>query len=167
MHYDAIIIGGGLTGLTAASLLAKRHLKFAVVEKSYQPGGSCGIFKRGDATFDQGSAMLYGFGEAGFNAHRFVFNCLEEPIDIIRHDGVFLAHLINFGSYSDYQVYCSRKHAMAFNLYRNISLLGRFVSRSFKANRRFSNVELYVISDCYGCFFVYYDYISTKKAVST
>ena len=67
MHYDAIIIGGGLSGLTAGSLLAKRHLKVAVVEKSYQPGGSCGIFKRGDATFDQGSAMLYGFGEAGFN----------------------------------------------------------------------------------------------------
>lgn len=30
--------------------------------------------------------MLYGFGETGFNAHRFVFNCLEEPIDMIRHD---------------------------------------------------------------------------------
>ena len=33
--------------------------------------------------------MLYGFGESGFNAHRFVFNCLEEPIDIIRHDLVY------------------------------------------------------------------------------
>jgi len=93
MDYDAIIIGGGLSGLTAASLLAKRQLKVAVIDKSYQPGGSCGVFKRNHVTFDQGSAMLYGFGEKGFNAHRFVFNCLEEPIDMIRHD---LLYRVNF-----------------------------------------------------------------------
>ena len=93
MNYDAIIIGGGLSGLTAASLLAKRHMKVAVIDKNYQPGGSCGIFKREHVTFDQGSAMLYGFGEAGFNAHRFVFNCLEEPIDVLRHD---LLYCVNF-----------------------------------------------------------------------
>lgn len=93
MKYDAIVIGGGLSGLTAASLLAKRGLSVAVVDKSYNPGGSCGIFRRGHVTFDQGAAMLYGFGEDGFNAHRFVFNCLEEPIDIIRHD---LLYCVNF-----------------------------------------------------------------------
>ena len=86
MRYDAIIIGGGISGLTAASLLAKKKLKVAVVDKGYSPGGSCGVFKRGSATFDIGAAMLYGFGSSGFNAHRFVFNCLEEPIDIIEHD---------------------------------------------------------------------------------
>ncbi|HNX14603.1 MAG TPA: FAD-dependent oxidoreductase [Oscillospiraceae bacterium] len=86
MDYDVIVIGAGLSGLTAGSLLAKRHLRVAVIDKSYNPGGSCGVFKRGHVTFDQGSAMLYGFGEKGFNAHRFVFNCLEEPIDVIRHD---------------------------------------------------------------------------------
>ncbi len=93
MTYDVIIIGGGLSGLTAASLLAKRGVKVAVIDKNYNPGGSCGIFKRGSVTFDQGSAMLYGFGEKGFNSHRFVFNCLEEPIDIIRHD---LLYCVNF-----------------------------------------------------------------------
>lgn len=92
-HYDCIVIGGGLSGLTAASLLAKRGLRVAVVEKSEQPGGSCGVFRRGETTFDQGSAMLYGFGEQGFNAHRFVFNCLEEPIDVIKHD---LLYVVNY-----------------------------------------------------------------------
>ncbi len=93
MEYDVIVIGGGLSGLTAASLLAKRKLSVAVIDKSYNPGGSCGIFKRGHVTFDQGAAMLYGFGENGFNAHRFVFNALEEPIDMIRHD---LLYSVNF-----------------------------------------------------------------------
>lgn len=93
MDYDVIIIGGGLSGLTAASLLAKRQLKVAVIDKNYNPGGSCGIFKRGAVTFDIGAAMLYGFGESGFNAHRFVFNCLEEPIDMIQHD---LLYCVNY-----------------------------------------------------------------------
>lgn len=93
VKYDTIIIGGGLAGLTAASLLAKRGLLVAVVDKGYNPGGTCGVFRRGEATFDQGAAMLYGFGESGFNAHRFVFNCLEEPIDILRHD---LLYCVNY-----------------------------------------------------------------------
>ena len=93
MQYDVIVIGGGLSGLTAASLLAKRGVHVAVIDRSYTPGGSCGIFKRNNIIFDQGAAMLYGFGEKGFNAHRFVFNCLEEPIDVIKHD---LLYCVNF-----------------------------------------------------------------------
>jgi prolycopene isomerase len=93
MRYDVVVIGAGLSGLTAASLLGKRGLHVAVVDKNYEPGGSCGIFKRNSIIFDQGAAMLFGFGEKGFNAHRFVFNCLEEPIDVIKHD---LLYCVNF-----------------------------------------------------------------------
>src|SRR5659263_206484 len=93
MKYDVIVIGAGISGLTTASLLAKRGLRVGVLEKSYNPGGSCGIFKRDNVIFDQGSAMLYGFGEKGFNPHRFVFNCLEEPINVIKHD---LLYCVNY-----------------------------------------------------------------------
>jgi prolycopene isomerase len=93
MPYDVLVIGAGLSGLTAAGLLAKRGLHVAVIDPNFTPGGSCGIFKRNGVTFDQGSAMLFGFGERGFNAHRFVFNCLEEPIDVIKHD---LLYCVNF-----------------------------------------------------------------------
>lgn len=87
--FDALIIGAGLSGLTAASLLSKRGLKVGVIDRSTNPGGSCGIFKRNGITFDQGSAMMFGFGELGFNPHRFVMNCLQEPIDIIHHDHLY------------------------------------------------------------------------------
>ncbi|UCC59278.1 MAG: FAD-dependent oxidoreductase, partial [Dehalococcoidia bacterium] len=93
MRYDVVVIGAGLSGLAAASLLAKRGLRVAVIDSNYEPGGSCGIFKRNNVIFDQGAAMLYGFGEKGFNAHRFVLNCLEEPIDVIKHD---LLYCVNF-----------------------------------------------------------------------
>lgn len=92
-EYDVIVIGAGLAGLSSASLLSKRGLKVLVIDKSNTPGGSCGVFKRHKATFDQGSSMLYGFGEKGFNAHRFLFNCLEEPIDMIQHD---LLYVVNY-----------------------------------------------------------------------
>lgn len=93
MKYDCIIIGAGLSGLTAASLLAKRGLSVAVCEQASKPGGSCGIFKRQidgkPVVFDQGSSMLFGFGENGFNAHRFLFNCLEEPFYVLRHEYLY------------------------------------------------------------------------------
>lgn len=85
MQYDVIIIGAGLSGLSAASLLAKRNLKVAVMEHNETPGGTCGIFKRNGVIFDQADTMLYGFGEHGFNAHRFLFNCLEEPFEVVKH----------------------------------------------------------------------------------
>jgi len=93
LKYDVLVIGGGISGLTAASLLAKRGIQVAVIDNNYNPGGSCGIFKRNDVVFDQGAAMIFGFGEKGFNAHRFVFNCLEEPINIIRHE---ILYSVNF-----------------------------------------------------------------------
>jgi len=107
VQYDVIVIGGGLSGLTAGSLLAKRGLHVAVIDKSYNPGGSCGTFKRDNVIFDQGASMLFGFGEKGFNSHRFVMNCLEEPIDIIKHDALYcvnyMGHRITF--WADVQLF--------------------------------------------------------------
>lgn len=92
MNYDVIVIGAGLSGLSAASLLAKRGLKVVVVEQGSKPGGACGIFKRHGAIFDQGAAMLYGFGEHGFNSHQFLFNCLEESFEVVKHELLYVVH---------------------------------------------------------------------------
>lgn len=84
-HYDVIVVGAGLGGLTAASLLAKKGLSVLIVEQQDKPGGACTSFKREDRVYDVGAAMLYGFGEKGFRPFHFLLNQLEEPIDIIHH----------------------------------------------------------------------------------
>lgn len=86
---DVIVIGAGISGMTAAALLAKRGLKVKLLEQHYQPGGSCGAFRRKGVTFDQGTAMLYGFGSQGSTPHRYIMNELEEEIEVIKHDMLY------------------------------------------------------------------------------
>lgn len=83
--YDVIVVGAGLGGMTAASLLAKRGLSVLMIEQQGKPGGSCTSFRRNGITFDVGTAMLYGFGERGFKPFRFLFNELEEPVQVVAH----------------------------------------------------------------------------------
>lgn len=84
-RYDVIVVGAGLGGMTAASLLAKRGLSVLMIDQQTKPGGSCTSFKREDIVFDVGTAMIYGFGDKGFKPFRFLINELEEPIEIIAH----------------------------------------------------------------------------------
>ncbi|HEY9088302.1 MAG TPA: NAD(P)-binding protein [Anaerolineaceae bacterium] len=84
-RYDVIVIGAGLGGMTAASLLAKRKLSVLMIDQQDKPGGSCTSFRRDGVTFDVGTAMLYGFGQTGFKPFRFLINELEEPVEVIPH----------------------------------------------------------------------------------
>jgi len=51
-QYDAVVIGAGLGGLSAGSLLATQGLSVLVVEQADQPGGYAHSFRRGPYTFD-------------------------------------------------------------------------------------------------------------------
>ncbi len=88
-EYDVIVIGAGIASLTSAALLAKKGLSVCVLERNDYPGGSCGSFRLKGRTVDQGTAMIFGFGESGFNPHRFVFNELEEEIEVIHHEYLY------------------------------------------------------------------------------
>jgi prolycopene isomerase len=63
--YDAIVIGAGMGGLTAAALLAKKGLKVLLLEKEEQVGGYVVSFKRHGFTFDATGAFVGGCHEGG------------------------------------------------------------------------------------------------------
>lgn len=94
---SVIVVGAGVAGLTAAALLADRGLDVTLVEGGDRPGGSCSAFRRLGVTYDLGAAMLFGFGERGFNPHRWLFEELGEPIDVYRHEALYR---LNYGDAS-------------------------------------------------------------------
>jgi phytoene desaturase len=65
MKYDVIIIGGGMGGLTAGALLARRGLRVVLLEQGDKTGGYVTSFKRGPFTFDATGAFLGGCEEGG------------------------------------------------------------------------------------------------------
>ena len=50
--YDAVVIGSGLGGLTAAALLAKAGRKVCVIERNHSVGGAASVFKKGALTIE-------------------------------------------------------------------------------------------------------------------
>ena len=50
--FDAVVIGSGLGGLTAAALLAKAGRKVCVIERNHSVGGAASAFKKGELTIE-------------------------------------------------------------------------------------------------------------------
>jgi all-trans-retinol 13,14-reductase len=74
-HYDFIILGSGMGGLTAAAVLAKNGYQVLVLEKNHQIGGSLQVFSRDKCVFDTGVHYIGGLDE-GENLYQ-LFNYLE------------------------------------------------------------------------------------------
>lgn len=53
-HFDAVVVGAGLGGLTAAAILARSGLKILVIERGNSVGGAASSYKIGDL-FVEGS----------------------------------------------------------------------------------------------------------------
>lgn len=62
-HFDAIVIGSGLGGLTTASILARFGKKVAIFEKHDVPGGFTHTFKRRGYEWDVGVHYVGQMGE--------------------------------------------------------------------------------------------------------
>ncbi|MDR1625853.1 MAG: NAD(P)/FAD-dependent oxidoreductase [Spirochaetia bacterium] len=60
--YEAIVVGGGLGGMTAALYLAGRGLKTLVLEQNHQTGGNMSGFRRGRFYFDGGDQSFESLG---------------------------------------------------------------------------------------------------------
>jgi len=60
---NAIIIGAGLAGLTAARTLREAGLQVRVLEAQDQPGGRMGQRRSGPITYNTGARLIYPFGQ--------------------------------------------------------------------------------------------------------
>ena len=65
-HYDAVVIGAGNGGLTAALGLAKAGVKTLLLERHNIPGGCATSFIRGRFEFEVALHQLSGLGTEGF-----------------------------------------------------------------------------------------------------
>ncbi len=60
--YEVIVIGGGIGGLVAATILAKNGLSVALFEKNAQVGGVLNSFEKDGCFFDNFGTYIYGAG---------------------------------------------------------------------------------------------------------
>ena len=92
MDFDAIAIGSGIGGLTAAALLARYGKRVLVCESHAIAGGAAHEFQRRGFTFDSGPSFYCGIGNGmnrakpSLNPLRQVLDALEEPLDAIAYD---------------------------------------------------------------------------------
>jgi phytoene desaturase len=86
--YDVIVIGAGLGGLSAGSVLAKRGRKVLVLEQSDRVGGCCSTFERDGYHFDIGASIV----EAVRNIHilmKELGSSAKQELDLIPCDPVY------------------------------------------------------------------------------
>ncbi|MDD5748981.1 MAG: NAD(P)-binding protein, partial [Actinomycetota bacterium] len=81
--YEVIVIGAGIGGLSAASILSQKGVEVLLIEQSDKPGGLCSSFKMDDFTFDLAVSNIQGFGEIGFHVIRTLFDFLNQQIELI------------------------------------------------------------------------------------
>ncbi len=96
MGKRVVIIGGGIGGLTTASLLCKEGYQVTVLEKHYKIGGGLHTFKRNGAVFETGIHYVSGFQSGGilqqFYTYLGVFDHLKlKPLDSGAFDVVRVA----------------------------------------------------------------------------
>ncbi len=82
---DVAVVGAGIAGLTAASLLARAGQRVELLEAHHQSGGCAGTFRRGPYVFDVGATQVAGLEAGGIHQRLFrhlnVMPPAAEPLD--------------------------------------------------------------------------------------
>jgi C-3',4' desaturase CrtD len=88
---DAIVIGAGISGLTAAAALACDGASVAVVERHNVPGGCASFYQRAGYRFDVGATLVSGFGPRG--VHRRLFEHFGAAVEAKPVEPSMVVHL--------------------------------------------------------------------------
>ena len=88
MTHDAIIIGGGIGGLTCGTFLAKNGMSTLILEQHTKPGGYVTSYKRKDFLFDV-VHVIGGLRKGAPIERVFSYLGLDKKIDFIEVDKVF------------------------------------------------------------------------------
>ncbi|MFH1199121.1 MAG: NAD(P)/FAD-dependent oxidoreductase [Candidatus Omnitrophota bacterium] len=86
MDYDAIIIGAGIGGLTAAFRLSEAGKKVLLLEKQLVPGGFATVFKRKGFTFESSVHCVDGLGKGGDIRNFLESSGLDKKVELIELD---------------------------------------------------------------------------------
>ncbi len=76
-QYDAIIIGSGIGGLTAAALLSLAGKSVIVLEAHDRPGGYAHGFRRNKYHFDAGVHLISGCNSTGYQGGQAIYKILK------------------------------------------------------------------------------------------
>ncbi len=90
-QYDAVVIGAGISGLTAAAVLAKRDMRVLLLERHNVVGGCASFYQRGGYRFDVGATLVGGFGRRG--VHRLLNARLGIEVSSVAVEPAMVIHL--------------------------------------------------------------------------
>lgn len=79
-HYNVIVIGAGVSGLSSAALLSRAGLSVLVLELDSRPGGYLAGFRRKDFRFDSAIHWLNQMGPHGLVTRIFDFIGSDHPV---------------------------------------------------------------------------------------
>lgn len=68
-RFDVAVLGAGMSGMTAALLLASAGQRVVLLDAHTEPGGCAGFFRRRDYSFDVGATTFISFQDGGIG-HR-------------------------------------------------------------------------------------------------